>query len=498
MDKKYDFVVFGSGITGMTMSILLASGGARVLLVEKSPVIGGSMQRFHRRGIPFDTGFHFTTRLDGCMGDMLRVLNFQPPLACHSIPTKIYLADQNRLFEFPHGGENIRTMLEELYPENREGIRKYFADQKRIFFDTRLFNLEGDSFSAMAFQKEDSILLKEYLDSLGLPESLRCILAGFVTCHGTPCGEISLANHCRVSFGLMDDLVRVDGSGGAFVAAFRKRAEELGIEIRTECTLAECLDLERLHCHRMRLTDGTTLEFRSCVMTMHPLEILHLLPERFRKGIFADRVREFEDGAGFFTVFGVLEEKSDAFREELTSHFSTSKVDWIMAPDHPEATATGIMLTREVGLDGKQYDTVTAFQNVFREETAQWENSTSGRRPPSYYDYKRRKSEDLAEKIYRIYPDFKGKLRQLDSASMLTYRDYLSPFGSAYGIRQKIGQNNIFGKLPIRNFYAAGQNALLPGAMGAMLSAFLLWRKIVGEEAYGRMIRKAREAQDNG
>ena len=81
---------------------------------------------------------------------------------------------------------------------------------------------------------------------------------------------------------------------------------------------------------------------------------------------------------------------------------------------------------------------------------------------------------------------------------MLTYRDYLSPFGSAYGIRQKIGQNNIFGKLPIRNFYAAGQNALLPGAMGAMLSAFLLWRKIVGEEAYGRMIRKAREAQDNG
>ena len=63
MNRKYDFVVLGSGITGMTISILLASGGFRILLLEKSSVIGGSMQRFHREGIPFDNGFNFTTRL---------------------------------------------------------------------------------------------------------------------------------------------------------------------------------------------------------------------------------------------------------------------------------------------------------------------------------------------------------------------------------------------------------------------------------------------------
>lgn len=477
----------------MTISILLASGGFRILLLEKSSVIGGSMQRFHREGIPFDTGFHFTTRLDGSMGDMLKMLEFHPPLSCYSIPTKIYLADKDLLFDFPHGGDNIRRVLEERYPDRKEGIRRYFEDQKRIFYDTRLFNLEDAGFSGLPYQKEDSILLKDYLDSLNVPDEVRSILAGFTTCHGTPCGEISLANHCRVSFGLMDDLVRVDGSGGAFVSAFRTRAEELGIEIRTNCTLAECLDVDHLRCHRMRLTDGSTVEFQDCVMTMHPLEILRLLPERFRNGIFADRVREFEDGAGFFTIFAVLDRESETFREELTSHFSTSKVDRIMSPAHPDATATGIMLTRERGLDGNRYNTVTAFQNVFRAETAEWEASRTGRRPPAYYAYKRRKSADLEEKIYRIYPDFRGKLRILDAASMLTYRDYLSPFGSAYGIRQKLGQNNVFGKLPIRNFYVAGQNALLPGAMGAMLSAFLVWRKIVGEDLYMRMIHRVLE-----
>lgn len=483
----------------MSMSLLLAGGGGRVLLLEKSRVIGGSMQRFYRNGIPFDTGFHFTTRLDGCMGDMLKMLNFKTPLSACSIPTKIYLADRKILFDLPHGGENIRRYLEERYPAQKDGIRRYFADQERIFYDTVLFNLKGEGFTSALHQKEDFILLKDYLDSLGVSDEVRSILASFTCCHGTPCGEVSLSNHCRVSFGLLNDLVRVNGSGGAFVSAFRERAKELGIEIRTGCTVAECLDVERLRCHRMRLTDGSDVEFRNCVMTVHPAEILRLLPEQFRHGTFADRVHEFEDGAGFFTIFGALEEKSASFREELTSHFSTSKIDRIMSPDHPGATATGIMLTRETGLDGESHDTVTAFENVFRPETAEWEDSMTGRRPASYYAYKKRKTAELEEKIYRIYPDFKGKLRILESASMLTYRDYLSPYGSAYGIRQKLGQNNILGKLPIRNFYVAGQNSLLPGAMGAMLSAFLIWRKVAGEEVYMRMIRNAlAEEKQNG
>ncbi len=497
--EKYDYIVVGSGVTGMCMSILLAGSGSRVLLLEKSRVIGGSMQRFYRKGVPFDTGFHFTTKLDGCMGDMLRMLNFREPLSAYSIPSKIYLADRNILFDMPHGGENICRYLEELYPDQKDGIRRYFTDQKRIFYDTVLFNLNGEGFTAFQQQNEDFILLKDYLDTLGIPDEVRSVLASFTCCHGTPCGEISLSNHCRVSFGLMNDLVRVDGSGGAFVSAFLKRAAELGIEIRTKCTVADFLDVKRLQCHRIRLTDGSEIEFKDCIMTVHPAEILRMLPEEFKHGIFAERVNEFEDGAGFFTIFGILEEKSDLFREELTSHFSTSEIDYIMSPEHPDATATGIMLTREKGHGGQIYDTVTAFENVFPEETAEWENSVTGKRPASYYEYKKRKTAEIEEKIYRIYPDFRGKLRILESASMLTYRDYLSPHGSAYGIRQKIGQHNIFGKLPIRNFYAAGQNSLLPGAMGAMLSAFIIWRKVVGEEVYMSMIHNAlAEEKKNG
>ena len=84
-------------------------------------------------------------------------------------------------------------------------------------------------------------------------------------------------------------------------------------------------------------------------MTIHPHAVAELLPERFRSGLFLERIREFEEGCGFFTLFGVLEKPCGSFRQELTSSFSTSDIDKVMTPEHPEATATGIMLTEESG-----------------------------------------------------------------------------------------------------------------------------------------------------
>ena len=72
---------------------------------------------------------------------------------------------------------------------------------------------------------------------------------------------------------------------------------------------------------------------------------------------------------------------------------------------------------------------------------------------------------------------------------MLTYRDYLHSFdGSAYGIKQKLGQYNLIGRLPVRNLFAAGQSALLPGVAGAMMSSFIVVRSMVGRDAFNRFM----------
>ncbi|MCG8432224.1 MAG: hypothetical protein MJA29_13780 [Candidatus Omnitrophica bacterium] len=138
---------------------------------------------------------------------------------------------------------------------------------------------------------------------------------------------------------------------------------------------------------------------------------------------------------------------------------------------------------------GKSFHVINAFEPSHFEHVAAWSDSSVGNRPPAYSAYKERRVESITNRVCGYYPGYRSSLRLCASASVLTFRDYLcSPYGSAYGIKQKVGQINLFGKLPLRNIYAAGQSAVLPGLMGAMLSSFVIARTIVGRQAYGGFI----------
>ena len=51
-----------------------------------------------------------------------------------------------------------------------------------------------------------------------------------------------------------------------------------------------------------------------------------------------------------------------------------------------------------------------------------------------------------------------------------------------------MGQFNLFGKLPLVNIYVAGQSAVLPGIVGAMLSSFIVARNLIGKEKFNHFI----------
>ena len=66
-------VVIGSGIGGSACAALVAKGGARPLLVEKNPRVGGSCSWYEKRGFQVDYGTHMFTRGDrGPLGVTLR------------------------------------------------------------------------------------------------------------------------------------------------------------------------------------------------------------------------------------------------------------------------------------------------------------------------------------------------------------------------------------------------------------------------------------------
>ena len=235
--KKYDDIVVGAGISGMTAALLLAGTGRKVLLLEKGSHIGGSIQRFKRNGVSFDTGFHFTAGLGDILTEMLDFLEiknmvervpFSAPGGC-----RIYLAEHDEMILFPRGRQALEKMLCGKYPEQAEAIKQFFIDEKRVIDNTPVMNLENLKRINVEglFLEEDFTTLNEYCDKVKFSREVRTLLSAAAVCHGTPPSEVSFANHCRISYGLHDNVATVKHGGQAFIDGFKKRSSELAIEV---------------------------------------------------------------------------------------------------------------------------------------------------------------------------------------------------------------------------------------------------------------------------
>ncbi|MBI1811649.1 MAG: hypothetical protein HYR78_06950, partial [Nitrospirae bacterium] len=254
----------------------------------------------------------------------------------------------------------------------------------------------------------------------------------------------------------------------------------------------EITDIRNKRAGRFVLNTGEEIESENCILTIHPKEILKLIPDGLLSKAFISRVSSFEASAGFFALFAALDSGYNEHDSgsSIVSLFPHTDINRLLDPEYKGAEALVIIRSTEE-VNGKSQRIMNVLGTSFIEHVKQWESTARGKRPQAYQDYKQERVESIKERIFRVYPDYKEHLTVIDSASVLSFRDYLNSHdGSAYGIKQKAGRYNLIGKLPVRNMYAAGQSSLLPGIIGAMMSSFVVGKSIIKDEKYSRFMSR--------
>lgn len=490
MNEKTALVV-GSGAGGLTLALLLARAGRRVTLLEAQPDIGGYLRRFTRKNLRFDTGYHFSGGFTNIMPQMMRVLGMEDAAHAEPIFNRIVLKESGDDLTIPArcGHRGAEAAFCDSFPGDAAALHQLMQAIRDIWETTPMRDLTDLTPPQMDLSSYDIVTVRDFTDSIGLGAAAATAAGSFAMCHGSLPREAAMTFHARVGFSICDDLARPVGGGDPMIKGFLREAEKLGIVIRTGTALLRFDEPDANgECRIVKLSDGDTLEADEVYFTIHPQAIRELLPEKALTPSLRRRFNRMRESTSFFCSYfiaddGILPDNA------LVSFFSHNDLDAILQEANG-AYSTGYLFGREPDADGKLRSTVAAFRTMptGTPEGAP-EARTERRRDAKYSELKERLVEETAADLRSIYPELNGHLRPVVSGTPLTCRDYDPPTGSAYGVRNICGQSRIIGKLPVNNFFVAGQSALVPGVMGTMLTSFTVFRLAVGEETYGRVIR---------
>ena len=131
IEERWDAIVIGSGIGGLTTAALLAQhAGKRVLVLERHYTAGGFTHAFHRPGYEWDVGVHYIGQVQNPASPVRAAFDHvtEGRLAWHPMPDvydQVRIAD--RVYEFPTGMDRFRDSLLQSFPAEGAAIDRYLA-----------------------------------------------------------------------------------------------------------------------------------------------------------------------------------------------------------------------------------------------------------------------------------------------------------------------------------------------------------------------------------
>jgi len=149
---RYDAIIVGGGIAGLTSATYLARSGKKILLIEKNDELGGLVNSFERDGFVFDAGVRAI--LDaGIILTMLKDLEIHLDF----VPSKVSVGIEEQIINIEDLSSinDYKSLLERLYPDSKDEIDEFIASMRKIMklLDV-LYGVENPLFKDIKKDKE--------------------------------------------------------------------------------------------------------------------------------------------------------------------------------------------------------------------------------------------------------------------------------------------------------------------------------------------------------
>lgn len=244
MKDKYDVIVIGAGMGGLTSAAWLTHMGMKVLVIEQNIQSGGCCSSYKREGYNFTPAASIitgATKKDGLFERMIKKLGIDIDFIPLDRGYHVHLPDFN--YYLYSGGEHARDQLIEelirIFPYEAEGIKKFFKALVKINdqMDYATFLGTGPKDIARILLKCPTLAMNAakgilpFADSFVKDPKLKTVLSINSTCCNLPPSRMSLLGIAGllVEGGLSNP--HVVGGAQAVPDAFVKYLRENGSDV---------------------------------------------------------------------------------------------------------------------------------------------------------------------------------------------------------------------------------------------------------------------------
>jgi len=515
--KKYDAVVIGSGMGGLSTAALLSDLGWTVCVLDQHYTAGGYTHSYERNGYEWDVGVHYI----GDVGAKTRTRQMFDYLSSGKLEwaamddeyDRFYVGD--KVFNTKAGKREFRDNLIRQFPDETKAINRYL----------RLLDKVGNAMPAFALNrvlgfwqrlamwpyfmlKSSRVLFRntyDVLSELTDDQDLIAVLCGQWGDMGLPPKQSTFLVHSMIarhylyggfypvggSWKIADSIIpKIQASGGdVFTYA---RVSQIVIE-EGKVWGVEMNDGHRIKCACVISTAGVSNTFNE------------LLPAKVAKSTgYAKKLDTVEPSFAHLGVYIGL--------KETAKELGLPKTNFWIYPDNDYDAA----VERFMGNSDEAFPVVyisfpsakdpdylnrhpgTATIEIVAPAPYQWfekwQGRSWGKRGEKYDAFKEGLGERLMEYLYERLPELRGKVDYYEVSTPLStnwfggYRN-----GELYGLShtpERMQQDWLRPKTSIPGLWLSGQDILTCGVTGAMMAGVLTVTSIVGMRKISPLMKR--------
>jgi all-trans-retinol 13,14-reductase len=502
-DEKFDAIVIGSGMGGLSVASLLSKAGKKVLLLEKHYIIGGFTHTFARKGYEWDVGLHYVgqVHIEGtALNKVFRYVSNEKlkwaPL--DDVYDRAVFA--NKTYEFVRGRSNLKAKLKGYFPaeKDQESIDKYFdlLDEAAhlgagYFIEKAIPPLLAKIFGPLLRRKllkvSDKTTL-EVLHTLTTNPRLIGVLTAQYGDYGLPPSKSSFYMHALVANHYMEGagypvggassiaatmVPVIEATGGA--ALFSAAVKEIIVE-GNKAIGVEMTNGKKIYADKIISDTGVIDTFSSLLPTevqkKHKLEekLKHLTPSEAHIGLYGGIKGSPESLKLPRCNYWIFPDEYDheRGRENYKSLKDKIPVAYVSFP-----------AAKDPQSQEKQPDksTVEAIIIVPYDWFSKWQGTEWKKRGEDYEQMKKEVADRLLEKIYHIAPQLRGKIDYFEVSTPLSTANFMShKKGEMYGVAhdpERFRQRFLKPYTPVKNLFLTGQDAMVASISGALMGGVL-------------------------